>query len=104
MREQTSSFGNRGHCPHCMDYSKLPERSESIQNLILSPTNPRLGEAEELSADQGDIIAELIAEEKLFKLAESIALVGYLPNEKPFVVRRNKKYSCFLIGAHLRKR
>ncbi len=75
-----------------IDYSKWKEGQLSVTSLLLDPHNPRIPDSGE-SLSQRDLLADLVANDKVYDLAKSIVENGYYPVEALiFVEDQKKKY------------
>lgn len=75
-----------------IDYSKWKESQLTVTNLLLDPHNPRIPDSGE-NLSQRDLLADLVANDKVYELAKSIVENGYYPVESLiFVEEQKKKY------------
>lgn len=75
-----------------IDYSNWKESQLAVTSLLLDPNNPRIPDSSE-NLSQRDIIAVLVAKDKIYELAENIVKNGYYPVESLiFVEEKKKKY------------
>lgn len=73
-----------------IDYSKWKESQLTVTNLLLDPHNPRIPDSGE-SLSQRDLLADLVANDKVYELAKSIVENGYYPVEALIFVEEHKK-------------
>lgn len=73
-----------------IDYSKWKESQLIVTNLLLDPHNPRIPDSGE-SLSQRELIADLVANDKVYDLAKSIVENGYYPVEALIFVEEQKK-------------
>ncbi|MBW1677882.1 MAG: hypothetical protein JRJ13_14465 [Deltaproteobacteria bacterium] len=73
-----------------IDYSKWKEAYLIVTNLLLDPHNPRIPDSGE-NLSQRDLLADLVANDKVYELAKSIVENGYYPVEALIIVEENKK-------------
>lgn len=71
-----------------MDYSTWEEKQLLVNNILLDPRNPRIPPTSE-PLDQHSLITELVAHDKVYELAQNIALNGYYPVEALIVARED---------------
>lgn len=72
-----------------IDYSKWKETQLAVTGLLLDPKNPRIPDSGR-SLSQRDLLADLVANEKVYDLAKSIAENGYYPVEALIIVEESK--------------
>lgn len=75
-----------------IDYSQWKESSLVVTSLLLDPRNPRIPESGE-NVSQRDLITEMVENEDVYTLAQSIVRNGYFPVENLIIVEEEgKKY------------
>jgi hypothetical protein len=89
-----------------MDYSNWKESKMPVAKLLLDELNPRIPSAGK-KLSQNEIIKELVENDKVYELAESITANGYMPDQyliaykddgKTIVVEGNRRLaSCKLL-------
>ncbi|RMH34192.1 MAG: hypothetical protein D6694_15355 [Gammaproteobacteria bacterium] len=72
-----------------IDYSKWKEAYLTVTNLLLDPNNPRIPDSGE-NLSQRDLLADLLANDKVYELAKSIVENGYYPVESLIIVKEGK--------------
>lgn len=71
------------------DYSTWEEEQDSVVTLQLDPQNPRIPGGERMT--QGELIAELVAHDKVYELAKDIANDGFYPLESLLAIEEDGK-------------
>jgi hypothetical protein len=78
--------------PNMIDYSTWKESYLAVTTLLLDPHNPRIPDSG-VSLSQRELLADLVANDKVHELAKSIVKNGYYPTEALIYVEENgKKY------------
>jgi len=89
------------------DYSTWEEEQVSVVTLLLDPRNPRIPGGEMM--EQGELLAELVAHDKVYELAKDIANDGLYPLESLlaieddgnlYVVEGNRRLAALKLLTH----
>ncbi|WP_420615094.1 hypothetical protein [Candidatus Palauibacter sp.] len=68
-----------------------PTKTVRVGNLLLDPKNTRIPTAQQTD-DQRALLHELVAHDKVWELAKSIASIGLFPTERMVVMPHGRKY------------
>ncbi len=73
-----------------IDYTQWKRKSANVSSLLLDPENPRIPPTDE-DLSQDELLAELIAHDRVYELAKNIATNGYYTDELLITAPRDGK-------------